>query len=114
MTSVTKKEAKWFWKCCREYLESKTDLEFVAELAAIQNRQNPQKLSMSAFYLRFLKSLINHQGMPNSIGGVERFRDVFRKFSPKKVIGKWNYGMSICKLVTHAGDTIVRLWAILI
>jgi len=85
MASVTKKEATRFWRFCREYLASKTDLVFVSELAAIQDRQDPQTLSMSAFYLRFLNSLVNRQGMPNSIGEIERLRGVLCDFSPKKV-----------------------------
>ena len=36
MLPVTRNEAVQFWKCCREYLASKTDLRFVSELAAIE------------------------------------------------------------------------------
>lgn len=93
MTSVTNKDAKLFWQCCREYLASKTDLEFISELAAIVDRQDPHTLSMPAFYLRLLKSLVNRQGMPNSIGDIELLREVLCNFSPKKVIdtygGDW-------------------------
>ncbi|MGO9144930.1 MAG: hypothetical protein ACLQDF_01045 [Desulfomonilia bacterium] len=85
MASVTKKEAKRFWQSCREYLASKTDLAFVSELSVVQDRQDPHALSMSAFYLRLLKSLVNRQGMPNSIGEIEQLRDVLGNFSPKKV-----------------------------
>lgn len=85
MTLVTRNDAMQFWRCCREYLASKTNLVFVSELAAIEDRQDPQTLSMSAFYLRLLKSLVNRQGMPNSIGEIERLRDVLCSFSPKRV-----------------------------
>ena len=85
MVSVTKQDAILFWKCCREYLASKTDLTFVSELATIQDRQNPQTFSMTDFYLRLLQSLVNRQGMPNSIGDIKRLRGVMCNFSPKKV-----------------------------
>ena len=85
MASVTCNKATQVLQCCREYLASKTDLAFVAELAAIEDRKDPQTLSMSAFYLRLLKSLVNRRGMPNSIGEIERLRGVLCNFSPEKV-----------------------------
>lgn len=98
MASVTCNKATQFWLSCREYLASKTDLAFVSELAAIEDRQDPQTLSMSAFYLRLLKSLVNRQGMPNSIGEIERLRGVLCDFSPKEVAD--TYGAD-WKLVFH-------------
>ena len=91
MTTITSNGATHFWRCCREYLASKTDLAFVAELAAIEDRQNPQTLSMSAFYMRLLKSLVNRQGMPNSIGEITRLRNVLCNFSPKKVSSTYGW-----------------------
>ena len=85
MASVTCNKATQFWLSCREYLASKTDLAFVSELAAIEDRQDPQTLSMSDFYLRLLKSLVNRQGMANSIGEIERLRGILCDFSPEKV-----------------------------
>lgn len=85
MPPVTRNEAMQFWQYCREYLALKTDLANVSELAAIEERQDPHTLSMPAFYLRLLKSLTNRQGMPNSIGDIERIRGVLCNFSPKKV-----------------------------
>ncbi|MFH1871100.1 MAG: hypothetical protein ABIK82_17400 [Pseudomonadota bacterium] len=85
MPPVTRNEAMKFWQYCREYLALKTDLVNVSELAAIEERQDPHTLSMPGFYLRLLKSLTNRQGMPNSIGDIERIRGVLCNFSPKKV-----------------------------
>ena len=95
MPSVTGEEAMRFWQCCRKYLASKTNLQFVSELAGVEERQDPATLSMSAFYLRLLKSLVNRQGMPNSIGDIERLRIVLCNFSPKKIAGIYGKDWSI-------------------
>jgi len=84
MPPVMRNEAMQFWQYCREYLALKTDLANVSELAAIEERQDPHTLSMPAFYLRLLKSLTNRQGMPNSIGDIERIRGVLCKLLSEK------------------------------
>ncbi|MEM3502939.1 MAG: hypothetical protein QXJ62_03105 [Nitrososphaeria archaeon] len=45
--------------------------------------------SMSDVYLRMLKSIINKQGMPNSIGNIEDLRTFLENFNPRRVLKKY-------------------------
>lgn len=85
MPQITKAQAAQFWDWCLKYLKTKTDLKFVSALSSFEGSQNPKKSSMESFYMRFLESLKNRQGMPNSIGDLERLRVILFDFSPSKV-----------------------------
>lgn len=70
MLEITKQQAESFWDICSRYLAQKTDMAAVRELVA--ESANPRLTDLSKIYLRLLKSLSNKQGMPKSIGDVQR------------------------------------------
>ena len=87
MPSITKESAEQFWQLCTQYLNERTDIIAVRELAAIENREAPD--SLECYYRRLLESLKNRQGVPNTIGDVGRLGDVLCNFSPKNVRARY-------------------------
>lgn len=83
MLDITKQQATNFWDICNEYLASKTNMNAIREL--VSKSANPILTDLSKIYIRLLESLSNKQGMPKSIGPIERLSKVLKEFYPADV-----------------------------
>ena len=76
---MTDKDLRVFvWRQALAYLAERADMELVRKHMSLSDRSRPG--DMRAVYRRFLETLSNKRGMPNSIGDIDRLSGVLRGF----------------------------------
>jgi len=85
------KEYRLFiWNSALSYLAERADMELVRQHMSLPEVSRPEHFS--DVYLRFLKSLANRQGMPRTIGEVERLAPVFCDFDHQRTLQRYRTG----------------------
>ena len=69
---------QFVWESALSYLESRADMQSVRQHMSLSQVSEPT--SFPDVYRRLLESLVNRQGMPNTIGSISALEDVFYGF----------------------------------
>jgi len=72
------------WKQTLAYLSSAISSSLVSQYMTLAPQLQPKNLA--AVYRRFLESLSNRQGMPNSIGDITRLSGIFHNFDYQQTL----------------------------
>ena len=83
---ATREYRQFVWESALEYLESRADMRLVREHMSLSQVSEPE--NFPDVYRRLLESLINRQGMPNTIGSISALEDVFYNFDHHRTLEK--------------------------
>ena len=76
------------WREANKYLGQRVDMFIVREYMSLSERQIPKTIGQA--YRVLIDSLKNRQGMPNSIGNLNRLSGVLCEFDPKAVLAQYS------------------------
>jgi hypothetical protein len=79
---------EFVWREALAYLSERADMAAVRRHMALSERARP--CSFGEVYQRFLVSLCNRQGMPNSIGPIDRLSGVLFDFDVDRVVVEYD------------------------